>query len=190
MSIKKRFFGIILIILTFSVLFIIMIPTFYSNNPAGKFQKEINIDLKFLEKEKKPIVLIFFGYVGCTDICIPALKQIDEIFKKIDQDVVSFYFVNLLATALPQSVDEYAKIFNPKFNGIYLKKEDINRIISELNVLSVPSIFDKNIIDHSGFLHLFVKNEAFYKQKYIYTTSPFDVDFISKDINKIQGELK
>ena len=190
MSFKKKVLGLLLIICTFSILFIIFIPSFYSNNTAGKFDKKVDINLPFLEKEQKPIVLLFFGYVGCTEICTPALHQLDEIFKKIDSKNVSLYFINLLTSADPQSVDDFAKSFNPAFNGVYLNQKEIDTVITKLNVMSVPSLLDKNVIDHSAFLHLFEKENGVYKQKYIYTTSPFDMDYIIKDITKIQGELK
>lgn len=190
MSLKKRIIGLLLIISTFSILFIIFIPSFYSNNTAGKFEKEVDINLGFLEKEEKPIVLFFFGYVGCTEVCTPALHQLNEIFKKIDSNNVSLYFINLLTSADPQSVDDFAKSFNPAFKGVYLSQKEIDTVITKLNVMSVPSLLDKNVIDHSAFLHLFKKDNGLYKQKYIYTTSPFDIDYIVKDIKKIQGELK
>ena len=190
MSLKKKILGLLLILATFSILFIIFIPSFYSNNTAGKFEKEVDINLQFLEKEEKPIVLIFFGYVGCTDVCTPALHQLNEIYKKIDSKNVSLYFINLLTSADPQSVDAFAKSFNPAFKGVYLNQKEIDTVITKLNVMSVPSLLDKNVIDHSAFLHLFEKEDGAYKQKYIYTTSPFDMDYIIKDITKIQGELK
>lgn len=190
MSLKKKILGLLLILATFSILFLIFIPSFYSNNTAGKFEKEVDINLQFLEKEEKPIVLIFFGYVGCTDVCTPALHQLNEIYKKIDSKNVSLYFINLLTSADPQSVDAFAKSFNPAFKGVYLNQKEIDTVITKLNVMSVPSLLDKNVIDHSAFLHLFIKENDVYKQKYIYTTSPFDMDYIIKDITKIQGELK
>lgn len=143
--------------------------------------------MDFLKDEKKPIILIFFGYVGCPDICIPALTQINKIYEKLDKDDVSVYFVNLLATATPSSVDDYVKIFNKDFKGIYINKFEINKVISKLDVLYRPSLTDKNVIDHSGYLHLFIKENEKYKQKYVYTSSPLDVEFISNDINKIKG---
>ena len=54
MSLKKKILGLLLILATFSILFLIFIPSFYSNNTAGKFEKEVDINLQFLEKEEKP----------------------------------------------------------------------------------------------------------------------------------------
>lgn len=187
---RKLILGIALIIITFSILFIIIFPSIYSNNSAGRFEKQVEVDFKFLKNEKKPIVLVFFGYVGCTNICEPALKEISKIYNKTDQDKTSFYFVNLLSDVIPESVDDYVKAFNQKFNGVYLNPKEIDDITSKLNVLYIPSMLDKNVIDHSGFLYLFTNENGIYKQKYIYTTSPFDIEYISNDINKIQGELK
>lgn len=183
---NKAFLGVFLILMTFLSIFLInIIPSSFSEE-GNKFEKEIDINLDFLEKENKPIVLMFFGYVGCPDICIPSLKQIDEIYRKVDNEKVSVYFVNLLATALPNSIDEYAKMFNKDFNGVYINKEQINKVVSKLNVLYKPSITNKNIIDHSGYLHLFQRIDGKYKQKFVYTSNPLDVDFITSDINKLK----
>ena len=81
-------------------------------------------------------------------------------------------------------------MFNENFHGVYINKQEINEVITKLNVLYRPSLTDKNIIEHSGFLHLFTKEDGVFKQKYIYTSSPLDVDFISNDINKILGDIK
>ena len=73
---------------------------------------------------------------------------------------------------------------------LFLNQKEIDTVITKLNVMSTPSLLDKNVVDHSAFLHLFEKEDGAYKQKYIYTTSPFDINYIIKDITKIQGELK
>lgn len=133
--------------------------------------------------------MVFFGYVACPDICSPALTELSQIYNKVDQDNVAFYFVNLQHRSHPIIVDEYAKAFNKNFKGIYLSYDNILDIKRNLKFFYLPSAVEKDIIDHSGYLHLLVKNkDSTYSQKYIYTTRPFHTEFIINDIQKLLGE--
>jgi protein SCO1/2 len=191
MSFWKKLLGILLILATFSVVFIFLFPSLYSDNPAGKFKKKIELDLDFLKDETAPMAAIFFGYVNCPDICVPALSELSKIYTKIEKkENIQVYFVNLQATAHPESVKEYVKVFNKDFKGIYLEYDSILEIVSKLKVVYLPSPTNRNIIDHSGYIHLLFKEDNKYFQKYIYTTRPFNIEYISKDINKMIGELR
>lgn len=186
MSKKKTIFGILLILITFSTLIIAVIPNLYSNNSAGKMYKEVETNFHFLKNEKKDHVLLYFGYVGCTTICPPALNEISQIYNKLDKNKFAIYFINLQENTPKENVDQFAKVFHKNFKGIYLNKKEISEIISKLNVKYLPSMIDNNEIDHSGFLHYLKKNNNYnFFQKFIYTTRPFDIDFIVKDLKSI-----
>ena len=188
MSKTKISFGIFLIILMLSTLLITAFPTFYSNDKAGKIYKEVDTNFNFLKNEDSQYVLMYFGYVGCTHICIPALSELTKVYEKLDKNKFTFYFVNLQADIPEKNVDEFAKYFNKSFKGIYLNNREIKEIINILNVKYVPSILDKQEIQHSGFLHLLEKKRGnTYQQKFLYTASPFQVEHIIKDLNNIKG---
>lgn len=186
MSRKKIIFGILLILLTFSTILFSTLPTLYSNNTAGKVFKKVNVDFNFLKKADSPYVLLYFGYVGCYTICPPALNEISQIYKKLNKDKFTFYFVNLQENIPKENVDQFAKVFDENFKGIYLNNIEIKKIISKLNVKFIPSMFNKYEIDHSGFLHILKKQDNNkYHQEFLYTTRPFDIDYIIKDLEKI-----
>lgn len=185
MSRKKIIFGILLILITFSTLVITFIPSLYSNNSAGKIYKEVETNFNFLNNEKKTHVLLYFGYVGCTTICPPALNEISQIYEKLDKNKFTVYFINLQINTPKENVDQFAKVFHKDFKGIYLNKKEISEIISKLNVRYLPSMIDNNEIDHSGFLHYLKKNNGNFFQKFIYTTRPFDIEYIIKDLESI-----
>ncbi|MBD3810210.1 MAG: SCO family protein [Sulfuricurvum sp.] len=54
----------------------------------------------FLEDEKSKTVLLYFGYVGCTSICIPTPNELSPLYQKIKSrnHDSAFYFVNLNTT--------------------------------------------------------------------------------------------
>lgn len=190
MSKLKLFAGVFLILITFSIMFFILLPNIYSNNKAGKIEKSIIANFDFLKDEKKEYVLLYFGYVGCTTICPPALHEISQIYEKLDKSKFSVYFVNLQWNTKAENVKLFTKVFHPAFKGIYLNKENITKITNKLNVKYLQSPFDKNDIEHSGFLYFLKKENNIFVQKFIYTTKPFPVDFIVNDLNKISKDVR
>ena len=186
MSKKKLFLGVLLIFISISTLFISIIPSAYSSNSAGKIYKKVETNFDFLEKSTSPYVLLYFGYVGCTTICKPALSEINNIYGKLDNKKFTFYFINLQENIPEEFINSYVKSLNKEFNGVYLETPDIKNIISKLNVKYVPSRLNDFDIDHSSFLHVLKKNEDNkYEQIFLYTTRPFNIDFIIEDLNKI-----
>lgn len=181
----KKILGQVLIIFSFSLLFITFIPMFYSSNNLGKIVKEIDADLFFLSDSKNEIAMVFFGYVGCTSVCEPALIEINNIYKKLDNKRISFYFINLLTDIEPSSVDYFVKNINPNFKGIYLEKKEIDKLQKKLNFTFYSTSLSSTPIEHSGFLHIFKKNEnGKFLQKFMYTSRPFNVEGITKDLNQ------
>ena len=186
MSKRKVTIGILLIILSFSTIFLSIIPSLYANNKSGKIEKELTVDFAFLEEEDSDFLLLYFGYVGCTTICPPALNQISKIYEKIDKKKFSFYFVNLQENTPKNNVKLFVEVFNKNFKGIYLNNKEIKKVVNTLNVKFMPSLTDKNEIEHSGFLHVLKKNKnGEYKQLFFYTTKPFQEEEIIKDLNKL-----
>lgn len=157
----------------------------YLIGDSGKVTKEISVDFKFLKKEEKPIVLLYFGYTGCSNICIMALNQINDLYKIIDNKKVSFYFINLLNNVEKNLTSGYAKSFNKQFKGLDFDKSSLLKITSKLKVNFAPSLLNKEEINHTGFLYLFEKKETKFVQKYVYTNTPFDIKLIKKDVGNI-----
>lgn len=181
----KKIFGVLLVLLSFIVPFLAMNPNLYSQNSAGKIYKEVEVQFDFLKEEKKEIVLLYFGYVGCRTICFPALTEILQIYENINKNRVSFYFINLQDGVKPRVSDLFAKAFSEDFTGVYLSKKQKSEIVSKLNVKYLPSAFNKYELDHSGFLYVLKKQNKKYVQKFIYTARPYDIEFISNDLKKL-----
>ncbi|WP_321314358.1 SCO family protein [Halarcobacter sp.] len=185
MSKKKKFFGLIIIIILILTIFSTALPILYSNDKAGKVNKEIeNIHFDFLKDETKKYVLLFFGYAGCDNICPPALNEISQIYDKLDKEQFSFYFINLQPNISKDGVDPFAKAFNKDFKGIYLDNKKLIDITTKFQIKYSP--INSIDIDHTGFLYLLEKSgNTIYKQKFIYTARPFDIEYISNDLNTI-----
>lgn len=183
MSKKKLFYGILLIIISFFMIAFINFVYLFSD--SGKIKKEVAVDFKFLKKETKPIVLLYFGYTGCSNICIIALNQINNLYKTIDNKRVSVYFIDLLTNVEKDLTNKYAKSFNKEFVGLNFSKPDLLKITGKLRVNFATSLLDKDEINHTGFLYLFEKKDDYYIQKYVYTNTPYDIKLIKKDVDNI-----
>ncbi|MCK4875553.1 MAG: SCO family protein, partial [Sulfurimonas sp.] len=75
----KNIIGIIAIITA-----IVLLP-FISSYFSQKEYVEINREIKstlFNSYEEKNL-LIFFGYVGCADICTPRLQELSSVYEKL-----------------------------------------------------------------------------------------------------------
>jgi protein SCO1/2 len=163
-------------------------PQVFSLSNSGRIDKRIDTNVSFLQNEKADIVLVYFGYVGCNNICIPSLTEINTIYSKLeDKNNVSIYFVNLLNNVDSNMPQQLASAFNKDFKGIYLKDEELKKVTSLFDVVYTKSLLYDYELNHPGYLYLLEKDDSknSYKQKYIYTTRPYAVDFIVKDINKL-----
>lgn len=160
-------------------------PQLYQGDSAGKINKEIELDLDFLKQEDSKIVLLYFGYVGCETICTPSMSEINEIYTQVNSPNIAVYFVNLLDSQEKSMPDTFAKHFNKKFHGIYLDKLQLQELTNQMRIAYTKSITNEFDINHAGHLYLLVKNDNNYLQKHIYTTRPFNIKTIIKDIQHL-----
>jgi len=179
----KTILGYFLIFFALLFMIVIALPQFYSGNSSGRINKNISLEFDFLKEENTPVVMLFFGYVGCGDICIPAMNELSTIFEQLDKRTTKVYFVNVFDETKEALPLEYAKAYNSEFKGIYLDKFGIKKVAEKLT-LAIVKISPQEI-SHTGHLYILKKDElsSKYYLKYIYTTRPFDEKAIVKDIN-------
>lgn len=186
MSLAKKIFGYFLIVFTFFFLIALGFPQLYtSEETVGRVQSERSIELDIFQEEDGTVVLMYFGYVGCTTICAPAMYEIDKIYKSIPSKKVKVYFVNLSDIEDKELPELYAKQFNENFHGIYLDTKALKNLTRKMNIVFANSPVDPTEISHTGYLYLLQKNKDNYQQKYIYTTKPFNLKLIKKDIKNL-----
>ena len=192
MSKLKLSAGVLLILISISLIFSIVFFGHFTGNRAGRVEVNSKIEANFLKDEKSEVVLLFFGYVGCQAICTPALDIIQNLYKeynlKTEDNSLQVIFINLLSELEPNSVDAFAKSFNKDFKGEYLTKSEIYKISRDFKVYFSPSLTNKYELSHTAYIYLLIKDENSYNMKYIYTSYPPQKDEILKDlleVNKI-----
>lgn len=185
---KKKIFGVILITTMLSFLFVFpFLGTFFSSNSIAADTNKDSISPFFLKNEQSHIVFVYFGYVGCANICAPSLQEISKAYKniKMTEQFAKVYFVNLNPAQSPDAPDLFAKGFNKEFKGVYASQEEIETLARTYNLAITGT---KDEIGHSPSLFMFAKTPSGYTLKYIYSTYPYPIEQILVDLQKVQNE--
>jgi len=179
---KKKIAGFILLLLMLSLLifFPLTAHLFGDHAHSVKMEKR-DIFIPFLEHEKAKAVFIYFGYVGCTSICIPTLNAFTPMYRRIQKHApdTAFYFVNLNPTQPREWVEPFARSFDPLFHGIYATKTEVEQFERDFN-LAVTS--DNEEMSHSSNLYLLIREHNHYVLKRIYVTHPYSEQQIIDDL--------
>ncbi len=96
------------------------------------------IQLEFLKSEPSH-ALLFFGFPGCGEICPIAMERLNVIKSNGGFPMpIRVGLVNIAPELPAFAVSEYAKAFDPEFEGYHLSQEDLSIVSEELG-LSLPS---------------------------------------------------
>lgn len=83
------------------------------------------------------VVVLFFGYTHCPDVCPTTLGEMNIVMKRLgaDADKVQVLFATLdPARDTPAVLAQYVPSFNPKFLGLTGSDEEIARAAKEFKV--------------------------------------------------------
>ena len=109
------------------------------------------------------VVLLFFGYTQCPDVCPTTLAEVARAVKTLgaDADRVQVLFVTLDPERdTPQILAQYVPAFDSRFLGLYGDLEATRAVAKEFKVFfekrpgSTPGSYS---IDHSAQLYVFDK---------------------------------
>lgn len=174
-------------------LFFLSLPFFqsliFASNTQGKIEISENIEANYIKSDKE-FVLLFFGYVGCTDVCTPMLEKLSTLYEskkfetmKNDVDVI---FVNLTPEVQEHQPELFAKFFNPSFKGVYLSRKETLNIDRTFGLFFSRSISDKTELNHTDFLYLVRNNKNSKVLKSMYSIHPLNREKIMEDIKEIK----
>ncbi len=143
--------------------------------------------LKDILKDKD-IVLVFFGFTHCPDVCPAAMQVLQKVYEKLgdDKDVVAVIFISVDPERdTPKVVSEYAKYFHKDFIGLTGSTEEIKDVAKHYMVYyEKVGGTGKNdyLVEHTANIYLITKDE---KIKLIYSPPRQKPDWIAEDIKKI-----
>lgn len=162
---------------------------FFSSSTNGTIKVDKTIEADFINSSKKHI-LIFFGYVGCADVCTPALEKLNELYESEEfsaiKDSTDIIFVNLTPKIEASQANAFAKSFNQQFKGIYLSNKEILSIDRTFGLYFAKKLSKKNEINHTDYLYLIQNNKDSKILKTIYSIHPLHIKNVSNDIIKLR----
>lgn len=91
-----------------------------------------------LSEMRDDIVLLFFGYTSCPDVCPTTLAELNQALEKLDEDEankVQVIFVTVDPDRdTPERTQEYVNHFNPSFVGLSGSETELNIVWDEYGV--------------------------------------------------------
>ena len=90
-----------------------------------------------LSEQKGKLILLFFGYTSCPDVCPVTLATFKQVYDDLGADAQLVRFVMITADPdrdTPERVAEYAAQFNPEFIGLSGDLVVLEQIWKELGV--------------------------------------------------------
>lgn len=149
--------------------------------------KPITLPQKFSVSKNK--VLIFFGYIGCADVCVPRLGEIADVYqqykKQSKRNDLVVLFINLRTDQSTAQADKFAKSFNPDFNGVTPSAKELQKLMRLFDAHASAGLRDKDKINHTPFLYYVHKDANRYDYLLnIYIKTPYDKTLILKDLTK------
>lgn len=183
----KRFFGIFLIFAAFGLIASLAFPILSDPDNAGRSKREMRVDFPFLKGEKSELVLVYFGYVGCTRVCTPALNDLAEIYRKTQKmnikHIPSMWFVNMTPEMDKASVQSWAEHFDKGFKSYAPNEAELQEMVHDLGLIYTQMGVEA---EHMPYAYLIQKKSSGYELVYIYTSSPYNRNLILKDIGALQ----
>ena len=180
-----------LLAIAITLLLVIIIPVvqamFFSHRAAGKILRDVQIDAPYLDQNIKDVQLLFYGYVGCQHVCTPILHNIDHLYSSDGfttlRSEVGITFVSLIPQDERDLPNQFAKSFNPAFEGIDLTNKEVMGIDRSFGVYFARSLSDPGELDYADNLYLVSRQkDGSYLLHYVYSTHPIDQQAIIDDI--------
>jgi protein SCO1/2 len=148
-----------------------------SNNQRFEFKNHTN-----------KIVLIFFGYTSCPDVCPSTLSDMKRLLSILGEDSEFVQVVFITVDPDRDSVDKlngYMSLFHPKFIGLTGSDEELEKVWGDYGVFrEVDTSSDTAagyLVNHSSRIYL-IDQSGRLLITYGFGTSP---DSMAKDISYI-----
>jgi protein SCO1/2 len=121
------------------------------------------------------VVIMFFGYTHCPDICTPTLAKLDQVVKRLGDEAKNVQVLFITVDPAHDTVQQLAGFippFNPSFIGLTGTDKEIAAVAAEYKVAYGQNPQAKPgqiLVDHStgilvkdkkGKLRLLVKNDV------------------------------
>ena len=145
-----------------------------------------------LSDQKGKIVLLFFGYTSCPDVCPVTLATFKQVHERLGDDAQKVRFVMITADPdrdTPDKVAEYAARFNPEFIGLSGDMTALDAIWKELGVFVEKQESESAagyLVSHTASVYVLNQDGSLF-MTFLYGTTATE---IADDIRQILKESK
>ena len=149
---------IIVVLLMMNPKFLAAMPDVNKALSDVEFQSIESENIK-LTKYKGKVILLFFGYTNCPDICPTTLLDISRTLKELKDDAekVQAIFVSVdYKRDTPQFLNQYVNYFDKRILGISSDKKNIDKLNKYFK--TKYALLDSNkknyLVEHSSNLYV------------------------------------
>jgi protein SCO1/2 len=150
--------------------------------PAPEFELTRDNGSNFqLSAMRGDIVLLFFGYTSCPDVCPTTLSDLRRVVDDLGADAERVQVVYVTVDPkrdTPQKVQEYVSLFNPSFIGLSGSMEELEGIWSDYGVyreeVQMPNSATGYLVNHSARVYV-IDQDGNLHLSYSYGTPTDDI---------------
>lgn len=131
-------------------------------NPSANFKLTDQHGQSFeLKDQRGKLVLLFFGYLSCPDVCPLTLSRISQVYKQLSDDerdrvLTAFVSVDTERDST-ENIKEYLEYFNVNAVGLTGSQEEVDGVVSAYNAW-YEKVRTKSalgyLIDHTSYVYL------------------------------------
>lgn len=134
-----------------------------------------------LSDHRGQVVLVFFGYTGCPDVCPMTLSEAKQVLEGLGDDAEGVQFIFITVDPERDTAEQlgrYTKAFHPKIVGLTGDPEELARIRDAYGVVAEKEELSDSalgyVVNHTARVFL-VDPEGNLKLSYRFGTEPADV---------------
>lgn len=147
-------------------------------------------DVFRLSDQQGKVVLLFFGYTHCPDVCPTTLAEYKAIYNALGEkanDVVYVYITVDRLRDTPEVIARYARAFNPEFIGLSGTEEGLAEIYKQYGVfweIQEAATEEDYLVAHTSIIYVIDK------KGYWRLTFPFEMgpDEMTEDVTFLLSE--
>ena len=153
-----------------------------------------NGDSVRLSEQEGKIVLLFFGYTSCPDVCPLTLATFKEVHQRLGEDAQKVKFTMITADPerdTPDKVAAYAARFHPDFVGLSGKRAELEKVWKQLGVFVEKQESNSAagyLVSHTTSVYVLDQNGSLI-MTFPYGTTAIDIaNDVSELLRQSQGE--
>jgi protein SCO1/2 len=147
-------------------------PELNLRTPSGD-----TFDLSTLQGD---IVLVYFGYTYCPDVCPTTLAEVKLIFERLGDRAARVHLIMVTVDPdrdTPEVLSAYLHRFNPRFLGLWGQGEILERVLTSYGVFAQKEPSDDPdhyLVSHTARLFL-IDQQGMLRTNYTFGTPPEDI---------------